>query len=114
MSKHAHVSAFVVVRCPDCGDGRVEARAVTVRSCTDNDDWSYRFTCASCGVRAVASTARIAALRAMAAGATFETWSLPEELDERFDGEQFCEADVAGLVRSVEDPRWLSVLAGRA
>ncbi|MDQ1477735.1 MAG: hypothetical protein QOE62_2964, partial [Actinomycetota bacterium] len=66
--------ACALVDCPECGEERVDPLDVTVRARIENDQWSYRFTCPSCNRRTVASTSREAALQAVEAGASLETW----------------------------------------
>lgn len=74
------------VHCPDCLDVCVAPAGVSLRVCVDDARWSYWFICPSCGLRAAAETSERPALEAVAAGAQFESWRLPAELNEQHDG----------------------------
>ena len=50
------LSNWVRVTCPACGVVRVRADRVVVRSCTDDQSWSYRAMCSQCDTIFVAET----------------------------------------------------------
>jgi hypothetical protein len=101
----------IVVLCPECGERRVEPRAVTVRYCVDDGAWSYRFRCPDCRGVAVAASREPALLDAVGAGAHYEEWMLPTELLEHPDGPPFCLADVLDLHLALLEPDWFDALA---
>ena len=109
----ARVSALV--DCPDCGEGRVTPLDVTVRARIETDDWSYRFTCPTCTRRTVATTSRAAALQAVEAGASLETWRWSAETNEVVsDGPPLSLADLRDLRGALSDPDWLDAFSRSA
>jgi hypothetical protein len=105
------MDVWAIVDCPDCGEGRVDTLDVTVRARIENDDWSYRFTCPMCARRAVATTSRAAALRAVEAGAALETWRWLTEMDERASGgPPLSLVDLLDLRMALSEPDWLETL----
>jgi predicted RNA-binding Zn-ribbon protein involved in translation (DUF1610 family) len=100
------------VDCPECGEERVDPLDVTVRARIENDEWSYRFTCPSCNRRTVASTSREAALQAVEAGASLETWRWSSETDgPDHDGPPLSLADLLDLRVALSEPTWLETLS---
>ena len=94
-------AVFIVVRCRDCGEVRVDPGDVTLRDCVDDDGWSDRFRCPECARVSVAPTNRPASLEAAIAGATVERWHLPAELREPRDGDvDDLERTLAAAIRS--------------
>lgn len=109
----ARVSA--VVDCPDCGEGRVDPLDVTVRARIETDHWSYRFTCPTCNRRTVDTTSRAAALQAVEAGASLETWRWSTESDEQErSGPPLSLADLRDLRGALSDPEWLDAFSRSA
>ncbi len=101
-----------LVDCPECGEGRIDPVDVTVRARIENDEWSYRFTCPTCTRPTVASTSREAALEAVEAGSSLETWRWSTELDDpAHDGPPLSLADLLDLRVSLSEPDWLETLA---
>jgi predicted RNA-binding Zn-ribbon protein involved in translation (DUF1610 family) len=100
------------VDCPECGEERIDPLDVTVRARIEADEWSYRFTCPSCNRRAVASTSREAALQAVEAGASLETWRWSTESDgpDR-DAPPLNLGDLLDLRVSLSEPGFLETLA---
>jgi uncharacterized Zn finger protein len=101
----------IVVRCPDCGESRVQVGEVTLRECVDTGGWTYRARCPQCGVLFVDVTQRDAALRVLVAGAPVESWLLPAELDERPDGPPLTLTDLLELHLLLLEPDWFEQLA---
>ena len=105
-------AACALVRCPECGEERVDPLVVTVRARIEIDDWSYRFTCPSCNLRAVASTSREAALQAVEAGATLESWRWSSEADDPdHNGPPLSLADLLDLRVALSEPSWFETLS---
>jgi predicted RNA-binding Zn-ribbon protein involved in translation (DUF1610 family) len=100
----------IVVECPDCGDMRVSPEDVTVRSCIDTDEWSYRFICPKCQLRTIGRSVTAALLDAVDAGADFEAWTLPAGLDEEPTGPPFTLADVLEMHLLLLEPDWFDDL----
>lgn len=104
---HMHI----IVKCDECAQQRVEPAAVTIRNCTDDDQWSYRFICPQCRRPTVAATHAQGALAAVAAGSTLETWRLPAELTEHpSSAPPFTAADEIELRRTLAEPDWFETL----
>lgn len=104
--------ACALVDCPECGEERVDPFDVTVRARIENDEWSYRFTCPSCDRRTVALTSREAALQAVEAGASLETWRWTSEADgPDHDGPPLSLADLLDLRVALSEPSWLETLS---
>jgi predicted RNA-binding Zn-ribbon protein involved in translation (DUF1610 family) len=106
MTQETHI----VVKCPDCGDLRVSPEAVTVRSCVDDGAWSYRFTCPSCHRATVGKSVMKPLMEAVDAGAGFEAWTMPTDLDVRPVGPLFTLADVLELHLLLLEPDWFDEL----
>jgi hypothetical protein len=105
-------SACALVDCPECGEERVDPLVVTVRARIEIDEWSYRFTCPSCHLRAVASTSREAALQAVEAGASLETWRWSSEADDPdHNGPPLSLADLLDLRVALSEPGWCETLS---
>ena len=102
--------SLIVVRCPDCGDARVTPGEVTVRSCVDNSDWSYRFTCPTCHLPTVGHSEIQRLLDAVSAGAGLESWTLPVDKHDRKDAPPFTEVDILELHLLMIEPDWLETL----
>jgi predicted RNA-binding Zn-ribbon protein involved in translation (DUF1610 family) len=101
-----------LVDCPECGEGRIDPVDVTVRARIDSDEWSYRFTCPTCSKPTVAATSREAALEAVEAGSTLETWRRSAECDDpAHDGPPLSLADLLELRVSLSEPAWVETLA---
>jgi len=101
-----------VVDCPECGERRVHPLEVTVRARIDIDEWSYRFTCPTCGRRAVASTSRAAALEAVEEGSPLETWRWSNGIDEPVrEGPPLSMTDLRALRVALSEPDWLASLS---
>ena len=96
----------IVVECPDCGESRVRPEQVTVRRCVDSGQGSYRFACPTCRLLTVGDSQMSALMRAVDAGAGFESWTMPSELNERPDGPLFTLADVFELHLLLLEPDW--------
>jgi hypothetical protein len=104
-----------LVDCPECGEGRVDPLNVTVRARIETDEWSYRFTCPTCTRRAVAATSRAAALQAVEAGASLETWRWSTESHEALRaGPPMTLADLRDLRGALSDPEWLDAFSRSA
>jgi hypothetical protein len=104
-----------VVDCPECGEGRVDPLDVTVRARIEADEWSYRFTCPTCARRAVATTSRSAALQAVEAGASLETWRWSTDSHESVpDRPPMSLADLRDLRGALSDPDWLDAFSRSA
>jgi hypothetical protein len=104
-----------VVDCPECGEGRVDPRDVTVRARIEIDEWSYRFICPTCRRRTVATTSRAAALQAVEADASLETWRWSCGADEPVrDGLPLNLADLRALRGALSDPDWLDTFSRSA
>jgi hypothetical protein len=85
---------------------------VTVRARLDSDEWSYRFVCPSCDRRTVASTSRGAALEAVEAGASLETWRQSVETDApNRDAAPLSLADLLALRFAMSKPDWLETFS---
>jgi hypothetical protein len=109
------VRVRAVVDCPDCGEVCVDPLDVTVRARIETDHWSYRFTCPTCARRTVATTSRAAALQAVEAGASLETWRWSTETDTPLtDGPPLTLADLRDLRGALSDPSWLDTFSGSA
>jgi len=105
-------AACALVNCPECGEERVDPLVVTVRARIEIDEWSYRFTCPSCNLRAVASTSREAALRAVEAGASLEAWRWSSEADDPdHNGPPLSLADLLDLRMALSEPGWFETLS---
>jgi predicted RNA-binding Zn-ribbon protein involved in translation (DUF1610 family) len=102
---------YALVDCPECGEGRIDPVAVTVRARIESDDWSYRFTCPTCGRRTVASTSREAALEAVEAGASLETWRWSPGGGSTHDGPPLSLTDLLELRVALSEPDWLETLS---
>ena len=103
-----------VVSCPECGEGRVDPFDVTVRARIDSDDWSYRFICPTCTLRTVAGTSRAAALQAVEAGASLETWRWSIDDDEHGrEGPPLSYTDLQDLRGALSQPDWLDSLSNK-
>ena len=101
----------VIVKCIECAQQRVDVAAVTIRNCTDDDQWSYRFICPQCQRPSVAVTHAQGALAAIAAGSALETWRLPAELAEHpSSGPAFTAADQLELRLALAEPDWIDAL----
>jgi hypothetical protein len=87
---------------------RVAPQEVTVRACFDTEAWSYRFTCPKCHLRTIGECATEPLMEAMNAGAEFEAWSLPAELDERPAGPPLNSVDVLEFHRLLLEPDWFA------
>jgi predicted RNA-binding Zn-ribbon protein involved in translation (DUF1610 family) len=104
--------ACALVNCPECGEERVDPLVVTVRARIEIDEWSYRFICPSCNLRAVASTSREAALQAVEAGATLESWRWSSEADDPdHNGPPLSLADLLDLRVALSEPSWFETLS---
>jgi len=103
--------ACAVVECPECGQGRIDPHAVTVRALVEHDEWSYRFECPTCARRAVASTSRAAALEAVEAGATLETWRWSNESGPDPDAPPLTLSDLRDLRVALSEPTWIDTLS---
>jgi hypothetical protein len=101
---------LVRVACWSCGNVKVRSDAVTIRNCTDADDWSYWFVCPKCHRRSAASTSRRLAVDAISAGASLHAWSLPAELGERHEGPPFTFVDMLELRLRLIEPDWVDEL----
>jgi len=100
----------VIVHCPDCDEVRVRPHDVTLRNCIDDDSWSYRFTCPTCGGLTVAFTDTPSVIEAFAAGAGLERWRLPAELLETHAGPPLTLADLFAFRRLLLAPDWFDAL----
>jgi hypothetical protein len=90
----------------------VDPLDITVRARIETDEWSYRFTCPTCTRRAVATTSRAAALQAVEAGASLETWRWSAESHETVsDGPPMSLADLRDLRGALSDPHWLDAFS---
>jgi len=103
--------ASAVVDCPECGEAYIDPSAVTVRALIENDEWSYRFTCPTCALRAVATTSRAAALLAVEAGATLETWNWSTESGPDPDAPPLTLSDLRDLRVALAEPTWIDTLS---
>ncbi len=99
------IASPIVVQCPECGVARVAADQVTVRRCVESGAGSYRFTCPTCQLLTVGESAMSALMRAVDAGAGFETWNVPAA-EERPDGPPFTVVDVLVLHLMMIEPDW--------
>ena len=109
------VRVCAAVDCPECGEGRIDPLDVTVRARIETDHWSYRFTCPMCARRTVAPTSRAAALQALEAGASLETWRWSTETDTPVnEGPPLTLADLRDLRGALADPSWLDTFSGSA
>ena len=106
MRERPHIRVY----CPNCAVVRLRPREVTLRICLDNDQWEYRFTCPTCGRRAVEPSDRWLALEAFAAGAGLERWKLPAELDEPHRGPPISVLDLYQFHRLLSGPDWFADL----
>lgn len=102
---------YALVDCPECGEGRIDPVDVTVRARIESDDWSYRFICPTCERRTVASTSRAAALEAVEAGATLETWRWSSDGGSARDGPPLNLSDLLELRLALSEPDWLETLS---
>ncbi len=105
-------SVRVRVSCSACGHLNVTPADVTIRNCIETDAWSYAFTCPRCRIRDAAPTSRRAALAAISAGATMQTWRLPAEISERRDGPPLTFVDLLELRLMLIEPDFIEQLAG--
>ena len=103
----------IVVKCQECEESRVVAHDVTLRRCTDDGSWSYRFTCTRCRRLTVAPTHEEVAVSAIAAGSGFEQWNRPADLATRPTGPPFTNDDVLSLRQRFLDPNWIDALIQR-
>jgi hypothetical protein len=101
----------IVVKCPECGEQRVSPQSVTVRCCVDSGGgWSYRFTCPTCGKRAVGASLVSALMNALEFGAHLESWSTPAEFGEPHDGPLFTASEELDLHLLLLEPDWFDEL----
>ena len=101
----------IIVKCIECEQLRIDAAAVTIRNCTDDDQWSYRFICPKCELPTVATTHAQGALAAVAAGSSLETWQFPAELAEHpSSGPAFTAADQIELRLALAEPDWIEAM----
>ncbi|MCU1468307.1 MAG: hypothetical protein JWM72_4235 [Actinomycetia bacterium] len=101
---------WVRVTCPACGIVRVRTDRVVLRSCVDDQTWSYRARCSSCEVTFVDSTPASLALPAIAAGVGLELWSLPRP-SARASGSPLRAVDLLELHLALLEPDWFDRLA---
>jgi len=100
----------ILVVCPDCAEVGVSVADVTLRVCVDDLHWSYCFLCPKCERRAAGATSQRAALEAIEAGASFQSWRMPVELYEPHDGPQFQLIDVLELQLELLRNDWIDTL----
>ena len=100
----------VTVACATCGHVKVTPDAVTIRHCTDIEQWSYWFVCPHCGMRAAGSTSASAGLAAIEAGSHLNMWTLPAELNERPQGRSLTLVDLLELRLLLVEPDWIEQL----
>ena len=75
----------VRARCPRCGDIDVPAAQVTIRSCAETGTNTYRFRCPLCSSWIVREADLSAVALLSRAGALFEGWHGPLEMNEHPD-----------------------------
>ena len=78
-------SALVRVSCPGCGVVEVRADDITIRACVELVQNTYRFRCVRCDTFVIKDASQSTVLLLLRAGATVETWHVPEDLRERPD-----------------------------
>lgn len=103
-------SHWVRVMCPACGIVRVRAERVVMRSCVDDDAWSYRARCSECETTFVGYTSATLALPAVAAGVSIETWTLPVP-SPRYSGSPLQAVDALELHLAMLEDDWFDQLA---
>ncbi len=96
--------------CERCGDFRVAATVLTIRHCVDDDSWSYRLRCPSCGMVVFAPIAGRIARRSLEAGASLETWTLPVTSREFGVGAVVSLDDLDDLLIDLEQPDVIEIL----
>jgi hypothetical protein len=101
----------IVVKCPECGERRIAPEEVTVRGCLDDGSWSYRFSCPICFLPTIGASTMTALMSAVDAGAAFEAWELPTDLDARPAGPRFTFVDVLELHTLLLEPDWFDELS---
>jgi len=78
-------SATVRARCPRCGEIDVPAAQVTIRSCAETVTSTYRFRCPLCSSWIVREADLSVVALLSRAGALFDGWRGPLELNEHPD-----------------------------
>lgn len=97
----------VVTTCPDCGEVRLDVRAVTVLV-DEGAPGAVRlaFACPTCrrGTATRIQPAGFTVLRS--AGASFRLLTRPAEADEVHQGPSITAADVEAFCNAMDDPTW--------
>jgi len=81
----AMTSALVRVSCPGCGVVEVSVDNITVRACVELAQNTYRFHCDRCDTFVIKDASQSTVVLLLHAGATVDTWHVPEDLRERHD-----------------------------
>lgn len=104
---HGVEQTTVVTTCPDCGEVRLDIRAVTVLV-DEGAPGAVRlaFACPTCrrGTATLLQPAGFMALRSV--GAHFRLLTRPAEADEIHQGTPITADDVNAFCRAMDDPAW--------
>lgn len=104
---HGAEQTTVVTTCPDCGEVRLDVRAVTVLVDEGAPDAArLAFACPMCQ-RATATRIQPAGFTALrSAGASFRLLTRPAEADEAHHGPPITADDIKAFCRAMDDPAW--------
>lgn len=102
--------ATIRASCGDCGDVELTSADVTVRVCSADSAGSYSFRCPAC-MRVVVKDAepRIVELL-VTSGVRLVTWHLPDELNERHEGDPIDHDDLLDFHALLEGDGWIEAL----
>lgn len=96
--------ATVRASCEKCGDVELTTNDVHIRVCEDTNDATYSFRCPVCLMTAVKPCEIRTVDRLIASGASYETWSLPQELyEKRGVGDAVTHDDIIDLHEALAD-----------
>ena len=79
-------SGTVRVSCPGCGEIDVLVDDVTIRTCVELAQNTYRFHCDHCDMFVIKDASQTTLLLLLRAGVRVDTWHIPADIRERRDG----------------------------
>ena len=100
--------ATIRASCSDCGDVELTTGDVHVRICDDDNSGTYSFRCPFCAMTVVKPAEPRTIDLLIASGVSFETWSLPAELNELHVGEPINHDDLLDFHDLLQDDTRLS------
>jgi phage FluMu protein Com len=100
--------ATIRASCPTCKDVELTTADVRVRVCIDDDRGEYSFRCPRCRMVVVKGAESRTIDLLIASGVTFDTWSLPAELDEIRTGAPISHDDLLDFHLLLNDDRSLA------